>query len=139
MFASDEEALAAAEAAYAAYLAALDRAFSSHEPGGLEAVASDNALSEAVESVNSFRDRMLFATGASSADSFSLVQTSSDGYIEMYACLDVSRTDLLDSSGASVVPPNRPARFPMQVLLNWVGNSLVVSEAEVWAGENFCG
>ena len=141
VFASDEEALAAAEAAYAAYLAVLDKAFETFDPAGLREVASGKALSEALESVEGFQRENRRITGQSSSDSATLIQAQPDGYVEIYACLDVSKTDVLDESGTSTLSPDRPTRFPMQVALDWASDRavLIVSEAEVWGGENFCG
>lgn len=140
VFASDEEALAAAEEAYGAYLAELDRALSTLETAGLEAVATDRALSEAIESVDGFKSDGHVLVGASSYDSASLIQAGIAGDVDIYACWDISETDVVDESGVSTVLKSRPSIFPMQISLDWLesGSRLIVREAEVWDGESFC-
>ncbi|CAN5218630.1 hypothetical protein BH11ACT5_BH11ACT5_17260 [soil metagenome] len=139
VFASDEAALAAAEVAYGAYLAGLDGALATLDHAGLEDVASGRALAEALDSVEGFREDEFRLTGQSSYDSASLIHAE-DGYVEIYACWDISGTDIVDESGTPILIRDRPLRYPMQVSLEWVlsKSALVVSEAEVWDGENFC-
>lgn len=139
VFASDEEALAAAEESYRAYLAALDQALTTFETAPLEGVAAGTALKEALESVEGFESEGKVLTGVSTIDTTSLVRAEPDGTVYMYACLDVSGTDVVDASGRSTVEAGRPIRFPMEVTLHWGSASgLMVVEAEVWDGDNFC-
>lgn len=141
VFASDEEALAAAKEAYGAYLAELDRALTTLETSGLGAVASGRALSEAIDSVDGFREDGHVLVGASSFDSAKLIQAGAGGDVDIYVCWDISETDVVDESGVSTVLENRPSLFPMQVSLEWLEEKLllIVREAEIWNGENFCG
>lgn len=140
VFASDEEALAAAEVAYGEYLAVLDRALSTVETAELKRVASGRALSEAIESVEGFRSDKHHLTGNSSFDTASLTQAEYDGRVDIYVCWDITNTDVVDEAGRSTVPIDRPSRFPMQVSFEWIRSesALLVIEAEVWDGENFC-
>lgn len=146
-FASDEEALAAATKAYGEYQEALDRAFSTYETGSLNDVATDSALKSDLKSVADYRAAGKHQEGSTSVDTVSPVDLgaltdsrSGDGSIQIYACLDVSKTDVLDASGVSVVQPGSDRRFPMLVSMNWreAEHQLLVSNEEDWTGANFC-
>jgi hypothetical protein len=63
------------------------------------------------------------------------------GILRIYVCSDVSRVDVLDSTGKSVVSPNRPARTPFEVgfdLRPAPTRTLVVSSEDVWDGGGVC-
>jgi hypothetical protein len=143
VFASDEEALAAATAAYAEYQAVVDRALSDYDTGGLDKVATGDALAAAQDSIGVFKTKDRKLVGTSTIDSVSIAQAPLTGTpveMQIYACLDVSATDVIDSTGKSVVDPSRRSRLPMVVSLNSKsGNSkLLVSLADVWDGNDFC-
>lgn len=147
VFASEEEALAAAEAAYGEYEAAVDRSLSVIDAIGLDAVAAGDALRAAIDSVGEFRSKGQKQSGVSSVDTISLVQASSvlgqgpiDDPIQIYGCLDISKTDVLGPDGASVLPADRQDRFPVVVELIWSQQSkrLLVSSEQVWDGDDFC-
>lgn len=143
VFASDEEALAAAEAAYAAYQAEVDRALATYETGGLASVASGDALATAEESASNYQAAGKKLTGTSEIDSLSLTQggvaSASGDLIQIYACLDISKTDVVDASGSSVVVEGRQLRYPVVVDLR-IGpdNRLLVDSEQVWDGDDFC-
>lgn len=141
VFASDEEALAAAEAAYREYEAEVDRSLSTYDQDGLPKVATGDALSAAIKAATDLEKRGQRQTGTSTIDSLSLVAGGAeDESVQIYACLDVSGTDLVDGSGKSVVPSGRPTRFPVTVNLDWSSEAgvLLVSREEVWDGKDFC-
>ena len=74
-------------------------------------------------------------------DSFALQRADlSSGDIIAYVCLDVSHTDVVNIAGASVIPPGRPARYPLQVSLlqDSSANRLFVEKSDSWSGSNFC-
>ena len=144
VFASEEEALAAATDAYAAYQAALDQAFADWNVGPLGEVAADEALETSVSAVDKYESSGRRQVGTSTVDTTSLVNGDAaldpaTNSTQMYACLDVGKVDVVDSSGISVVPVGRPLRYPILVSLTWSSNGrFVISDEEQWQGKNFC-
>ena len=148
LFASDEEALAAAEEAYRDYTSVVDSIFID---GGKD---SERILEVATSAVAEIQDegfqtaseKGLRSTGGTTIDSAVLQQyesTSLDGLaiVTIYVCVDVSAVDILDESGASVVNKNRVDRIPREVTFDSFPSSqsgLIVSNVEVWTGEDFC-
>ena len=142
-FASDEEALAAAKVAYGEYQAAIDRALTDYDTSGLDKVATGDALAAAKESVAIFKSKNRKLTGRSSIDTLSIAQAPSPGTpfeMQIYACLDLSGTDVVDATGHSVIETTRQTRVPMAVsLLSSSGPAaLLVMIADVWDGDDFC-
>lgn len=146
VFASEEEALAAAEEAYAAYEHAVDVSLTTYDRSALATVSRGQALEVAVESSESFEAQGRVLMGSSRTEVTELVHPgglvdgSSFEPLSTYACLDVSNTDVLDASGISVVREGRETLFPEVVLFEFdvdLGVLLVVS-VEIWEGENFC-
>ncbi|WP_157509752.1 hypothetical protein [Leifsonia sp. Root4] len=145
LFASDEEALAAAEEAYGAYQAAFDSVSASGgaEVDALETVASGVALERARSSAAD-----LLAAGARGIGdtSFSIHKVQSMEYaspaetrIALYVCDDVSGADLLDAKGDSLVLPDRPTLVPFEIVLAATERGLLIlAEKNFWAGESYC-
>ncbi len=104
----------------------------------LSEVASDEALTEALSSVSDFRAAGHKLVGHSAVASIDLISFDPAGDVEVYACHDLSGTDVVDASGASIVSPNRPVQYPMHVSLSTSEHRLVVNSAEVWSGDDFC-
>lgn len=144
VFASDEEALAAAEAAYAAYEAAVDKSLQLLDESGLASVSSGAALKTAIGSVQDFKDQGRRQIGASKVvyaapQDLSALTGSSSGSAEIYACLDVSEVQVIDADGRSVSAPDRVTVFPLVVSFAWQAEQkLVVSKEVVWDGKPFC-
>ncbi|MEN2741180.1 hypothetical protein ABCS02_25635 [Microbacterium sp. X-17] len=105
-FASDAEAFAAAEATYRAYVDALNRVDLA-DPPTFEDVYSWTTGDANAEDRRSF-SRMhadgLTVRGDSAVDLF---ERRPDTPLSASVCLDVSRVELFDSSGASAVDPDR--------------------------------
>ncbi|MEO8095832.1 MAG: hypothetical protein ABI632_13000 [Pseudolysinimonas sp.] len=145
VFASEDEALAAAEDAYAAYESAVDASLSTYDTTSLSQVATGTALQAAKDSVDSFKKQGRKLTGHSQIDSVRFAQSAGltgpdpTAEIEIYGCLDIGATDVVDSSGASVVPSSRVDRISMLISLELDrSNGLLVSSADVWDGDDFC-
>lgn len=146
LFATEEEALAAAEEAYAEYQAVLDRAFATYDVEPLKGVAVDAALGEAIDAVEGFRENGLVQVGSSTIDVISFVYPggltngSIDDPAQVNACLDISGTDIVDANGISAVVQGRRTLLPALVSLVISGPShkILVSDEEIWDGENFC-
>jgi hypothetical protein len=147
VFANEAEALAAATAAYAAYVKVSDEilADGGKNPERIEQVAKGAALRAALSGYKKFRTEELRSVGLSKIDHvtiqrFSGSSANGEDLVSIYACLDVSSVEVLDKSGASVVSPQRPARQPFQVSEDWdkVKQLLVVSSREPWADGEVC-
>ncbi|MGV3712381.1 hypothetical protein [Pseudolysinimonas sp.] len=142
IFGSEEEALAAAEAAYAAYQAAVDVALTTLDDSGLSAVASGEALVAASESVKSLREEGGRQEGKTAVvsvlptDLSSLVSTSSTAPAQVYACLDLSDVRIVNADGSA--SQSGIVGFPMIVTFEVEARSLLVVEELVWDGDNFC-
>jgi hypothetical protein len=144
LFATEEEALAAATEAYAAYQRAVDDSLTRAVADELGSVATGDALLAAMDSVKSFKadGKRLVGDTAISRVKFVAPPASMDSGedFNIYACLDVSSTSVVDSSGAVIVDNALQSAFPTYVVLQYdsiVGKFLVASE-EVWDGVNFC-
>jgi hypothetical protein len=148
IFESDEEALAAAEAAYAEYLA-VSAEILSHggvDPERLLGVATQELFESELPSLKEFAENGWRSEGASSVDSLSLQSydpyaAAGDASVIVYACLDVSATDVFDAEGNSVVSESRPDRTPFETVFAYspeAPHSLLMSEKSVWTGDDFC-
>jgi hypothetical protein len=144
-FASDEEALAAATSAYAAYLAMSDAVGSD---GGADAdryedVATGDALADALKSAEQFRQAGAKSIGLTSFTVYKMQSWESTGrqsaVATMYVCDDVSAVDVQGTDGNSMVAPDRPDRTPfeIQVAIKRDTQNRLQSKA-VWTGSNFC-
>jgi hypothetical protein len=144
VFASEEEALAAAEEAYAAYQAASDAVGAS---GGLdlaplEPLLTDEQLQREKEGFELYRSNNWRTTGASTFDSVRLqsYEAGEPARVTVYLCSDVTMLRLIDATGADVTPPERPNRIPLQVSFEVRSGQAqpLVSGSDVWEGDNFC-
>jgi hypothetical protein len=146
VFASDAEALAAAEKAYAAYLKVSDQIFvdGGKDPERLLTVATRQVYAGELEGFQTAAKNGWHSTGGSQADNYSLESFDPGDLKDMitvYLCSDVSQVDVLDASGRSVVSPNRPARTAFEVTFAPKAADsevLVVSDKNLWTGGGVC-
>lgn len=144
MYASEEEALAAAEELYGRYLRIANKIGQGgwKDTSGYAEVARGDALESELSSAAEFLAKGYRQTGDISFDSMSLQQLSDRGpshvAITVYLCADVSDVGLVDKSGQSVVPTGRPDRQPIEMDLDDSEGSLKVSRSDVWSGSDFC-
>ena len=146
VFASDAEALAAAEKAYAAYLKVSDDILidGGRQPDRLLSVATKSVYADELAGFEAIQAKDWHSTGGSRADHFAL-QSYAPGqlrdFVTVFLCSDVSAVDVVDSSGNSVVSPNRPSRSAFEVSFSYraaTPTRLVVSNKEVWDGGGVC-
>jgi Na+-transporting methylmalonyl-CoA/oxaloacetate decarboxylase gamma subunit len=144
VFASDEEALAAATEAYAAYLAAGDAAGESGSPSRNHflSLSSGDAYEQDLSVGASFDAQGWKQVGSTSFDSMAIqswaITTDEKWRIRVYVCLDVTNSDIVDSSGTSVSKADRSLRLPLEVAFVGAGQDLQITESRVWSGSNFC-
>jgi hypothetical protein len=108
-FATDEEAFAAAEATYRAYVDALNQV-DLQDPATFEAVyawTTDDALAGERKSLSSMHAEQLSLSGTAVVLRVS-PKLISENLVEVYGCLDVSRVGVHNISGESQVGPDRP-------------------------------
>lgn len=146
IFASEEEALAAAEEAYAAYLE-MSNLISSEggvNPERIASVAAGALYESSLEGFATLRDNQWRTVGASVVDSaklqFADTQSSQgQGLVAAYICVDFSGLDVLDPNGNSVVSPTRPALQAFEVFFDSTEEGhLVPSAREPWDAAEAC-
>ena len=105
LFASDEEALAAAEAAYTNYLQVSDQIArdGGANPERLKGLVSTELYEEQLTGYRDVESKGLRAIGGSYFDEFKLQENSSD-FISTYVCLRLAQIQVIDSTGATVTP-----------------------------------
>ena len=144
MFASEEEALAAAEDAYQAYLDVSNAVAQAGwvDTSLLEKVERGDALADEVETASSFAAKGYRQLGSSTFDSVELQQLEDLGAgsvnLVVYLCLDVSGVDVVDPTGSSVVAPSRPDRQALEVEMDDADGTLKLNRSEAWSGASFC-
>lgn len=148
VFASDEEALAAATKAYAGFLEMSDRILmdGGSDPGRIKEYASGELATLEMESYSQAKAQGFRSTGGSVYSNMT-IQTSNAGsaggigVLSVYLCSDVSAVDVFDSGGKSIVSSSRPDRTPFEVSFDIASTSpikLLVASAEVWNGPGVC-
>ena len=132
-FASEEEAFAAAEATYRAYVDALNQVDLS-DPETFEPVfgwTTGEANAGERKSLSQMHADGWSVSGRTSVVGARLADFSpKDGEVELAVCADVSGVDVRDSNGISVVSPDRPdlqASFVTFVSSDQTGTGLVIA------------
>ncbi|KFF59747.1 hypothetical protein JF66_09195 [Cryobacterium sp. MLB-32] len=147
VFASNDEALAAATAAYGAFLSAGGKILEEGgaDPGRIAAYVTADYLPSVTAEIKGFTDRGHKNLGVPTFDTASVVRYQdlhpNQASVDIYACYDVSALRVLDNGGIDVTPTNRLDRVPFQVQLVSSPNSpnvLLVNKEDVWPGRNFC-
>lgn len=144
IFASDEDALAAATDAYAKYLNAVDKSLKSFDVEMLKDSAEGEALSAALARAKTYKEvgnhqvgnSALISTAPTDMESV-LSSAEDDAPIQIYACVDFSSVDVRDSQGVSIVALDRPDRVYELVSLVWHTGEMKfkIASEEVWENE----
>jgi hypothetical protein len=147
VFATDADALAAAEKAYVAYLAVSDAVSSD---GGrnatrLKPVVSAKWFPNELAAYAKFAKTGDSFVGASGYDAFNLQKNSVSvgGYadVDVYVCADVSKTRELDTHGVDITPNARSNTYA--IVAEFVGKHpqsdvLLFAGSQPWSGKSFC-
>lgn len=148
LFATDEEALAAAYSAYATYVRVSNTLSASLDADVslLEEVALKSHIAEIAESIETLRSQGLRTQGAAEIRSFSLQQhfeaANGDISVLTYVCLDVSGLRVIDADGDDVTPQDRQDLVGLEVVfwgLNDPLSKLKVASSKSWTGSDLCG
>ena len=147
VFASEEEALSAAEAAYREYLAVSDLVAQDggKDPARFAEVVTQDWLDREIDSAKTLEESGRRQKGNSSFASIELQQLDQNDLARVlvvtYVCFDVGQLTFVNESGADVTPIDRPSFIPLQVTFESKGasnRSLLVAGNEPWTGEDFC-
>jgi hypothetical protein len=139
LFATEEEALAAATEAYAAYSTMFDQllADGGADPGRLVEVAAGAQLDADTKALDDVRSKGLRGVGTASFDTVALQNYdpwTAESTVVVYLCEDVTGVDVVDPSGLSVVSESRLDRVGYEVSFNRSDETkLLVASKEVWA------
>jgi hypothetical protein len=121
LFASDEDALAAAEKVYREYLAAAAGIMQGSRPAkDIELVTGGDFAEDEIQGFQEFASEGNVIRGSTVLASFTLQQVLSaqDPYtVVAYACEDISAVTVVDSTGRSLVNESRPPVNLLEVTL----------------------
>ncbi|WP_280794917.1 hypothetical protein [Aurantimicrobium minutum] len=139
LFSSDEEALAAAQAAYANYLVVSDQIArdGGANPERLKGLVSTQLFEESADVYKTYKEQSITVEGATSFDSLHIGEISQNS-ASYYVCLDVGKTKLLNADGIDVTPVGRQSRLPIIFEVRVTNSSATIESSEVWSGRNYC-
>lgn len=140
VFASEEEALAAAEEVYRAYMATMVEI--THDGGAagerLAPYVTDTFFASESAVFARYQESRWIATGEISPLSMTIQRANiASGDISAYVCNDYTTFDILDSSGASVVSSDRPDLVEFVVRFEW-DRDLKVADQWSWLEGGVC-
>ena len=146
-FASEEEAVEAAQLVLDDYIAAINEVLADGGvlTGQLDGIATEELIDQQDSGFEEYRSGGLTLVGRTTVDSFEVQQyipLAEEGspVLVAYFCRDVSATDVLNDEGDSMVPAERPLRlaFQAEFIADPVRNSLTIAGDEQWQSGNFC-
>jgi len=147
VFASNEEALAAATTAYAKYIAKAAVILASGGSGSeqIAEFVTPDYLPALLNSFQKLAESGNRNDGLETIDRVSLIRyhdgAAQEASVSLYLCADITKTRVLDANGVDVTPENRPKRIPLQVSLVSGQTDpviLLVAKEDVWSGRDFC-
>jgi len=146
VFASDAEALAAAEKAYAAYLKVSDEVANNGGKGAdrFAQVVTADWLPTELSSAEKLEQSGRHQTGTTSFSRLVIQQWSQRGQVAQvvtYTCLDSTETRFLDGDNNDVTPSARQPKISIEVSFLSDPKSprhLLVDSNEPWSGSTFC-
>lgn len=147
LFASDEEALAAATEAYRSYIVVSSAVSGSQDADTslLAEVAVPTHVEDLSASIDSLRSDGLRTQGAPVPFALSLQQyfeeENGDVTVIVYVCLDVADYRVVNAAGVDQTPADRDDQVGLEVEL-WAINDLAptlkVAQSETWSGAELC-
>lgn len=145
LFASDEEALAAATEAYEEYLAVSEE-IAANPPfllDALEDLTTPAYLEKEAAVFKSLEDQGLRISGRTSLADAQLQQWFTDptlgNTVIFYACLDISGAQLIDAEGVNVTSDTREELNNLEVeMIEGPSGRLLMNRSEQWFGEPVC-
>lgn len=128
-FASDEDALAAAEAVYREYLEVSDGI---PDWDRLSELATPEVIASDKETHASLVEQGRHVEGQTTLASFSL-QSYDGSQLTAYACLDIAAVRVIDETGIDVTPSDRPDRAILDVTFILDNMQFLLSESNLWS------
>jgi len=146
VFATDEDALAAAEVAYGEYLKASDAitAKDGADPNTIGEYVHNEYLPEVLESFEDLRSDNLHSEGKLAFEGMTLQQYTDDlsnsATISVYVCVVATDARLLNENNEDVTPVERDNRVPLEVTFQSEERqpNLLIRSSELWTGADFC-
>jgi hypothetical protein len=140
VFASDEDALAAAKVALAAYIAVSDAISQDGgaNPERIAEVVTPEWLPTELNSWRAFQRRGEKLVGSTSIKKVKLEQTSDAGTVVVYACIDFTASTMIDKTGIDVGrkgPDDGTLEITFEIAKSV---DLLLADSELWSGESIC-
>jgi hypothetical protein len=145
LFASDEEALAAAVEAYEAYASVVDEILARRgTPDELSLFTGDQLVRTTMNDVDEFLNLGWTATAPREVLNPTLQsrvpEDESAELIIIYVCEDLAKVDVVDGAGVSVVEERRNPRTGIEAAVLFDANKdAKVVDRRVWSGSGVCG
>jgi predicted small lipoprotein YifL len=143
VFASEEEALAAAEAAYAAYLE-MSNLISSEggvDPERIAPFVTPEQLPDELDGLAFFVENGIRSVGAAQVTEVFLQQYNESGgaaEVTFYVCLDVTDVVILNAKGADVTPADRAPIVALEVSYVGTAEAFLLADSDQWSDSQFC-
>ncbi len=134
-FASDEEALAAAEEVYREYdrISAALLGDPNLDLSVLEDVTAGGLLASERDSIEEARINQLRFEGRSEIVWVELQSVDEAGQVVLHVCEDVTAVAIYDGNGTSMVDENRPPRSTLEAVVVPVNGHLRLVSRELWS------
>jgi hypothetical protein len=131
-FASDEEAFAAAEEVYRAYNDAVNAQRAGDESAHPTRFLTGAALEDSLATKRDLLNEGLALRGDGEVSAFAGTDANlTSGSVTMTVCLDVSRTQVVDSFGVDVTPVDRTTRARLEIAFLKVHSDLRISDSYI--------
>ncbi len=139
VFASEEEALAAAEEAYAEYLAMSDLIASEGgaDPERLAPYVTEDWLAHEVDTFDAMQQEGIRIAGSTSPGLLKFQDMESTRVV-VVTCYDAEEHRVLDLQGQDVTPADRISRVNLQITFQMEAGVLLVSGSEPWQADPSC-
>jgi hypothetical protein len=136
-FPSEEEAFAAAEETYRAYVDAENARRDDPSAPDPQVHLTGRALATDVESQQRFDELGVHLVGPSQVVSFAGLTTSSDRTrVTANVCVDSTGARLMDESGSDVTPADRDPMLGLVVSFKLVDDAFLITDSEVGDGDS---
>ena len=136
-FASEEEAFAAAEETYRAYINAGNARIAGSTTADPRVLLSGSALEADIDTSNLLSEKNLRLEGKAALTSFigtSALLSASPEVVNATVCVEAAGTRLIDVDGNDVTPSDRPDASSLEVTFISVGDMLLISDSTVLEG-----
>lgn len=146
LFASDEEALAAAVEVYERYLRVSGEilADAGANPERLEPLVSPDVYADELEGFNQAASNNYRLVGQSTITESEFQQRGpgaepGDEEVITYFCVSRAGTDVVDEAGNSIVNPDAPVEYAFEVVTVFSDGEAVIESKLLWDGLESCG